>query len=224
VSLYGFIYLVVNSLLIDISQDTPAWVVSRANQWARDHGKTPFCIYQGQWSILERSFERDIIPMARAEGLALAPWGVIGQGRLMTDAEEQRRRETGEEGRKFGSNWERNPNEVKVSRKLEEIAKEVGAEHISAVALAYVMHVRMSNPIKCVTVDPSLQKTTYVFPIVGGRKVDHLHGNIMALDIKLTPEQIKSLESVLPFDQGFPNSMIVSIMIIDAIGVSSVFT
>lgn len=48
--------------------DTPAWVVSRANQYARDHALTPFAVYQGAWNILERSFERDIIPMARAEG------------------------------------------------------------------------------------------------------------------------------------------------------------
>ena len=48
--------------------DTPAWVVSQANQYARDHALTPFVIYQGAWNILERSFERDIIPMARAHG------------------------------------------------------------------------------------------------------------------------------------------------------------
>ena len=49
--------------------DTPAWIVSSANRYARDHGKTPFVVYQGAWSVLERDFERDILPMARAEGL-----------------------------------------------------------------------------------------------------------------------------------------------------------
>ena len=49
-----------------------------------------------------------------------------------------------------------------------------------------------------------------MFPIVGGRKVEQLHGNIQALDITLTPEQIKALEEVLSFDHGFPNSLIVS--------------
>jgi aryl-alcohol dehydrogenase-like predicted oxidoreductase len=123
-------------------QNTPAWIVAKANQWAKCHGKTPFSIYQGKWSILDRSFERDIIPMARSEGLALAPWGVMGQGKLMTDEEEKRRKESGEEGRKFASTtWERTPDEVKVSHKLEEIAKEVGTKHITAVAVAYVMHV-----------------------------------------------------------------------------------
>lgn len=74
--------------------DTPAWVVSEANRYAKDHGKTPFAVYQGKWSILDRSFERDIIPMARQHGMALAPWGVLGQGKLRTDAEEQRRKES----------------------------------------------------------------------------------------------------------------------------------
>jgi aryl-alcohol dehydrogenase-like predicted oxidoreductase len=48
--------------------DAPAWVVSKANQYARDHGKTPFVIYQGEWNVMKRSFERDIIPMVRCEG------------------------------------------------------------------------------------------------------------------------------------------------------------
>ena len=31
-------------------------------------GKTPFVIYQGSWNVMDRSFERDIIPMARSLG------------------------------------------------------------------------------------------------------------------------------------------------------------
>lgn len=51
--------------------DTPAWVVSQANQYAKSQGKTPFVIYQGAWNVMDRSFERDIIPMARANGTLL---------------------------------------------------------------------------------------------------------------------------------------------------------
>ncbi len=107
--------------------DTPAWVVSQANQYAVDHGKTPFVVYQGKWSILERSFEREIIPMARSLGMALSPFGVLGQGKLRTDEEEERRKETGEKGRLvWGPNWERNEVEVKVCKALEKVAAEVG--------------------------------------------------------------------------------------------------
>ena len=48
--------------------DTPAWIVSKANTYARLTGKTPFVIYQGAWSIMQRDLERDILPMAIAEG------------------------------------------------------------------------------------------------------------------------------------------------------------
>ncbi|KAI0278766.1 Aldo/keto reductase [Russula aff. rugulosa BPL654] len=173
--------------------DTPAWVVSKANQYAKDHGKTPFSIYQGKWSVLERSFERDIIPMARAEGLALAPWNVLGAGKIRSDAEEQRRRETGEKGRMTSSpNWERTEEERKVCLVLQEVAKEVGVESITSVAIAYLLH-----------------KTPYVFPIVGGRKVEHLNQNIQALDISLSPEQIHRIDDAKPFDFGFPHNMVV---------------
>lgn len=55
-----------------------------------------------------------------------------------------------------------------------------------------------------------MQKTPYVFPIIGGRKVEQLEANIEALDVALSEEQIKYLEGILPFDPGFPTTMIVS--------------
>ncbi|THU99485.1 Aldo/keto reductase [Dendrothele bispora CBS 962.96] len=176
--------------------DTPAWVVSQANQYARAYGKTPFVIYQGKWSIMDRSFEREIIPMARANGMALAPWGVIGRGRFITDEEEERREKSGENGRTVvaggSKEWKRTPAEVKMSKALEKVGNEVGTKSLTAVALAYAMH-----------------KTPYVFPIIGGRKVEQLDQNIEGLGIALTPEQIKYLESEAPeFDSGFPTSMI----------------
>jgi len=172
--------------------DTPAWFVSQANQYARDHGKTPFVIYQGQWNIMERSFERDIIPMARAHGMALAPWQVLAAGKFRTDEEEEQRLQSGEKGRTtFSPEWKRNEKERAVSAALEKVAKEIGAKHITSVAIAYVM-----------------QKAPYVFPIIGGRKVEHLQANLEALEIVLTPEHIKYLESIVPFEAGFPTTMI----------------
>ena len=55
-----------------------------------------------------------------------------------------------------------------------------------------------------------MQKTPYVFPIVGGRKVEHMMANIEALEITLSNDQIKYLESVVPFEPGFPYYVIVS--------------
>ncbi|KAK0465941.1 arylalcohol dehydrogenase [Desarmillaria tabescens] len=187
--------LVVSGKVLHLGiSDTPAWVVAKANQYAIDHGKTPFCIYQGQWNLTERSFEREIIPMARDLGLALAPWGVLGAGRLRTDAEDQARKENlANERTGFTQDGksERNEAEIKVSAALEKVANEVGAKSIQAVAIAY-----------------HLQKTPYVFPILGGRKIEHLKKNIEAFTITLSKEQIDYLESALPFDPGFPNWLI----------------
>ncbi|TFK35413.1 NADP-dependent oxidoreductase domain-containing protein [Crucibulum laeve] len=157
--------------------DTPAWVVAQANQYAREHALTPFVVYQGLWNVMERSFEREIIPMARAYGMALAPWGVLACGKFRTDDEEERRI--------------RNETEKKVCYALEKVAGEVGAKHITSVAIAYLLH-----------------KAAYVFPIVGGRKTEHLLANLEALELSLTKDQIKYLESVVPFDPGFPSTMI----------------
>ena len=87
----------------------------------------------------------------------------------------------------ISQDWERTPDERKVCLALEKVAQEVGAKSISAVAIAYVM-----------------QKTPYVFPIIGGRKVEQLEANIEALDVALSLEQIKYLESVFPFEAGVP--------------------
>lgn len=54
-----------------------------------------------------------------------------------------------------------------------------------------------------------MHKTRFVFPIIGGRKVGHLQDNIEALDIALTKKHIDFLESILPFDKGFPTAFIV---------------
>ena len=71
--------------------------------------------------------------MARVEGLALAPWDVLGGGKIRSDAEEARRRESGEKGRTLlGPDWERTEEERKVCLALEQVAKEVGVESITA--------------------------------------------------------------------------------------------
>ena len=57
-----------------------------------------------------------------------------------------------------------------------------------------------------------MQKTPYVFPIIGGRKVEHMIANLEALEISLSEDQIKYLESVVPFEPGFPHWIIVSFL------------
>ncbi|CAM1511620.1 Fc.00g091330.m01.CDS01 [Cosmosporella sp. VM-42] len=161
--------------------DSPAWVVSKANEYARNHGLRQFSVYQGRWSAASRDFEREIIPMCRAEGMALAPWGALGGGKFKS--EEAR---NASEGRQVQASEA----EIKVSKVLESIAARKSTA-ITSVALAYVMH-----------------KTPSVFPIVGGRKIDHLKGNIEALTLELTDEDIKEIEGAVTFDYGFPHNFL----------------
>ena len=56
-----------------------------------------------------------------------------------------------------------------------------------------------------------MQKAPYVFPIIGGRKIEHLHANLEALELSLTPEQIQFLDSAVPFEKGFPYHIFVSL-------------
>lgn len=65
--------------------------------------------------------------------MALAPWNVLAAGKIRTDEEEERRRQTGEKGRTiFSPNWERNDQEKKVCKALEKVAAEAGAKSITA--------------------------------------------------------------------------------------------
>lgn len=52
-----------------------------------------------------------------------------------------------------------------------------------------------------------MQKTPYVFPVVGGRKIEHMLANIEALSVALTPAHIKQIEDATPFDLGFPHTI-----------------
>lgn len=169
--------------------DTPAWVVSKANQYARDHGLRPFSVYQGMWSAVMRDFEREIIPMTKDEGMALAPYGVLNQGRFQTKEAFARREKDNSEGRNFIPT---SALDMQVSAVLEDLAnKRNDGTTLLNVALAYV-----------------LQKTPYVFPIVGGRKVEHFTESIKALDVCLSEDEIRQIENAYTFDHGFPTSFL----------------
>lgn len=119
--------------------------------------------------------------MCQAEGMGIAPWGSLGGGKFKT--EEQR---NAREGRRV----EASEKEIRTSKVLESIADRKNTL-ITSIALAYVMH-----------------KTSYVFPIIGGRKVDHLKANIQALTLNLSPEDIQEIDGATEFDAGFPNDFL----------------
>ena len=167
--------------------DTPAWVVAKANAYARHHGLRPFSVYQGRWSAAERDFEREIIAMCRDEGMGICPWGALGGGYFKPTSSTT---EQSAGGRNIPSL--RTGKEAEVSAVLEKIATSRSPQlPLTSVALAYVLH-----------------KTPYVTPIVGGRKISHLKQNIEALSIQLSEQEIDEIEQAYPFDVGFPGNFL----------------
>lgn len=119
--------------------------------------------------------------MCKVEGMGIAPWGALGGGNFKTEA--QRR---SQDRRRV----EASDTDIKASRALEAISSRRNSL-ITSVALAYVLH-----------------KAPYVFPILGGRKVEHLKDNIDALTLELTREEIDEIESAVPFELGFPHNLL----------------
>ncbi|TXT08606.1 hypothetical protein VHUM_02734 [Vanrija humicola] len=164
--------------------DTPAWIVSAANEYARAHGLAQFVIYQGLWSLIERDLERDIIPMARAYGMAVAPWGVLGRGKFKTPDELKARA-------RLRANEQPTEKELELSAALLKVAEEVGGGAAPAgVAMAWAR-----------------SKVPNLFPIVGGTSVDQLKENAKALEITLSDEQVAFLDAASPFNPGFPRAL-----------------
>ncbi|PSR92155.1 aryl-alcohol dehydrogenase [Coniella lustricola] len=166
--------------------DCPAWFVVKCNAYARQHGLRPFSVYQGQFSAQQRDLEREIIPMCQDEGMAIQAFGVLGGGSFKSPDSAP---EAG--GRNAPSHF-LTGREEQVSAALDKVARRCGVP-ITSVALAYAMH-----------------KTPYLFPIIGGRKVEHLKSNVEALGLELSHEDVEAIEKAYDFDIGFPHSLISS--------------
>ncbi|TFB02416.1 Norsolorinic acid reductase A [Trichoderma ghanense] len=168
---------------------TPAWVVAKANEYARQKGLTPFSVYQGQWNAAEREIERDVIPMCIDEGMAQAPFGVLGMGYFRTSAQRAAENDDEErEGRKVP--FVDKPQKTVMADTLEKIAVARGTP-ITSIALAWVR-----------------TKAPYCFPILGGRKIEQLKANIEALAIDLSEEERETIESAVPFHFGYPQEFL----------------
>ncbi|KAI1740535.1 aryl-alcohol dehydrogenase [Xylaria scruposa] len=160
--------------------DSPAWLVTKANMYARQNGLRPFSIYQGRYSAQERDMEREVIPMCQAEGMAFQPFGVLGGGYFKSPGKEN----TG--ARNIAPHFLIG-REEQMSKVLDAVATRHNVP-ITSVALAYV-----------------LQKSPHIFPVLGGRKVEHLKANIEALSLELSPKDIREIEGGYDFDLGFPH-------------------
>ena len=182
-------------LYIGIS-DAPAWWVARANTLAILRGWTPFVGLQIQYNLIERTPERELLPMAHALGITVTPWSPLASGLL-----------TGKYGKKsleekrldkapgFAALSERN---LAIAATVDDIAREAGKPS-SQVALNW------------------LRAKKGVIPIVGARKASQLKDNLGCVEWSLSADQIERLNKVSHIEMGFPMDFLHSPMVHDFI-------
>ncbi len=112
-------YVASHQVLYLGASDLPAWVVAKANTYARTHGLTPFSVYQGRWNAAFRDIEAEIIPMCEDQGMAIVPWAALGGGQLLTKKQREERAKDPEARQGYGPSGE----DERVCDALEKIAE-----------------------------------------------------------------------------------------------------
>src|SRR5580698_9416290 len=173
--------------------DAPAWVVSRANTMAELRDWSAFVALQIEYNLIERTPERELIPMARELGMTVTPWSPLAGGML---AGKYKRADTAREGRLAVSPFaDFSGRNFDVAEAVTEVAKEIG-HSASQVALAWLR-----------------QKNT--LPILGARTLAQLKDNLGSLDFDLSDEQIAKLDAVSAITPGFPGNFLARPFVVD---------
>ncbi|RFZ81271.1 aldo/keto reductase [Mucilaginibacter terrenus] len=160
--------------------DTPAWVVAKGNTLAELMGWSQFIALQVEYSLLARTAERELIPMAKHFGMTVTPWAPLAGGALTGKYLK------GDRGRIKPESNRLNERAEKITRVVMEIAQELGVSE-SHVALQWTM----SKGFQCI-------------PIVGATKIDQIKDNLKTVDVSLSAEQINRLNEVSKIELGFP--------------------
>jgi aryl-alcohol dehydrogenase-like predicted oxidoreductase len=166
--------------------DTPAWRVSQANTIAELRGWTAFIALQILYNLIDRTVERDLMPMARAFGIGVTPWSPLAAGLL-----------SGKYGPTGASDTKRqialeklSPANLAIVAEVERIAREIGRT-TAQVALAWL-----------------LRQPGVVSPIIGARTVSQLRENLSSMSCVLTPDHEQQLNAVSRVDLGFPHEFL----------------
>ncbi|WP_119462708.1 aldo/keto reductase [Rhodospirillaceae bacterium SYSU D60014] len=177
--------------------DTPAWQVARMQAIADLRGWSPLIALQIEYNLLERTVERDLIPMAREMGLGVVPWSPLGMG-VLTGKYSKADLDIGG-GSAEAAGTRKNiaaGNGTLTERGLEiaDVVKAVAAEAgktPAQVALAWTL------------LDPAVAA-----PIMGVRTLAQLDDNLSALDVTLAEEQRTRLEEASDVELGFPHEFL----------------
>ena len=179
-------------LYVGIS-DTPAWIVSQANTLAEERGWSKFIALQIEYSLIQRTPERDLMPMARALDLAVTPWAVLGGGLLTgkytgdpkKDAKIDSKRNKAMDKRLSKQNF-------KIAGTLNDIAGRIGRKP-SQVAINWVR-----------------QQPGLIIPILGARTARQLKESLESLEFELDRKALDKLDWVSRVDMGFPHEFLSS--------------
>jgi len=174
--------------------DTPAWEVSRMQTIADLRGWSPLVALQVEYSLVERTTERDLLPMAKAMGLGVTPWSPLASG-LLTGKYTRADLNGGggqDAGRKAlilhaGRLTER---VITIAEAVKRVADEVGKTP-AQVALAWLL----ANPLVS-------------SPILGARTLAQLEDNLGALSVELTESHIAELNAASAVELGFPHDFL----------------
>jgi aryl-alcohol dehydrogenase-like predicted oxidoreductase len=172
-------------LYVGIS-DTPAWVVSRANMLAELRGWSAFAGLQIEYNLTARTPERDLLPMAKALGLAVTAWSPLAGGAL-----------SGKYGAGKVNGGRRSASPIpqrvlEVAAEVTRIAERIGATPAN-VALAWVRQQTCAVPI---------------VPIIGARTRSQLESNLKSLELELDEAMLRRLDEVSRIELGFPHDFL----------------
>ncbi len=160
--------------------DTPAWVVAKGNTLAELMGWSQFVALQIEYSLIARTPERDLIPMAKHFGLTVTPWAPLGGGVLTGKYLK------GDKGRIKPDSKRLNDRALEITKAVLAIADELGVS-ASHVALKWTMQQGFSS-----------------IPIVGATKLSQLEDNLKTIEVTLSDEQMKRLDEASAIELGFP--------------------
>ncbi|MEP7288216.1 MAG: aldo/keto reductase [Chloroflexota bacterium] len=175
--------------------DTPAWQVSRANMLAELRGWTSFIALQIEYSLGQRTGERELVPMARDLGIGVLPWSPLGGG-IFSGKYSQQELILGNPEPKgtrkawmqqFGRFTERN---MAIAEVVTEIGSELGCSP-AQVAIAWTL------------AQPGVTST-----ILGARLPEQLKDNLKALTLEFRPDDLQALEQISKIELGFPHDFL----------------
>lgn len=179
-------------LYIGIS-DAPAWVVSHANAIAELRGWSSFIGIQIMYSLIERSAERELLPMATTLDIGTTAWSPLGGGVLSG----KYNRQNSNESKRFNVNNAMsasfvNERNISIATEVQAIAKEINKTP-SQIALSWIRQQQKDK-------DKGV-----IIPIVGARTEAQIKDNLGCLDFELTSDQLKRLDEKSKIQLGFPH-------------------